>query len=333
MHVQEAERTLGATIPWICDTMTNDLKHALGNAPNSEFVFGPEGKIVRLRDWSNPETLRKDLEELVGPVDNPTRASDLNLKIKPPEPVAARGVVPRIQTPGRMQPVVTEPQPGKSPFYVKLRVEVEPQLLQDGSGKMYLGFHMDPLYHVHWNNLAAPIKYTITAPEGTKISPESGEGPKVKEEGDIDPREFLVDIEGANTDEPIEVSVKYFACNDEQGWCIPVTQKYVIHLKPDRDGGSVRRSGSRGRPGSGGPGGGFSVARLFRFDENEDGKVSESELPQQMRRMLDRADTNGDGAIDRKEAEEMEKRFRERSGNRGPQPQGNGSRPQRPDER
>ncbi len=334
MHVQEAEKTLGATIPWICDSMSNDLKHALGNAPNSEFLFGPDGKIVRLRDWSNPETLRKDLEELVAKVDNPTRASDLKLNFKPPEPVAARGVVPRIKTPSRMQPIVTEPQPGKSPYYVKLRVEVERQVLQGESGKMYLGFNMDPLYKVHWNNLAAPIKYTITAPDGTKISPVTGKGPKVEEEGDVDPREFLVDIEGANPDEPIEVSVKYFACNDEQGWCVPVTQKYVIHLKQDRDGGSVRRGGSRGRPGSGsgggGPDGGFSVARLFRFDKNDDGKVSKAELPQQMQRMLDRFDTNGDGAIDRKEAEEMERRLRDRAGIGGSRSQGDDRRPQRP---
>ncbi len=241
MHVHEAKKRLGATIPWICDSISNDLKHALGDASNSEFVFGPDGKIVRLRDWSNPETLRKDLEELVAKVDNPTRASDLKLSFKPPEaPVAARGVVPRIQTPGGMQPVIAEPQAGESPFYVKLRVEVESQVLQGRSGKMYLGFNMDRLYKVHWNNLAAPIKYTITAPEGITVSPQAGEGPKVKEEGDVDPREFLIAVEGASRDKPIEVSVKYFACNDEQGWCKPVTQKYIVRIQRDRDGGKRR---------------------------------------------------------------------------------------------
>ena len=46
MHVDEAKRTLGSRIPWICDNMDNDLKHALCNRPNSEFIIDPDGKIV-----------------------------------------------------------------------------------------------------------------------------------------------------------------------------------------------------------------------------------------------------------------------------------------------
>ena len=49
MHVKEAQRTLGSEITWISDSMSNDLKHALGDSPNSEFVVDPAGKIVRLR--------------------------------------------------------------------------------------------------------------------------------------------------------------------------------------------------------------------------------------------------------------------------------------------
>ena len=58
MHVAEAKRTLGSRIPWICDTMENDLKHALGDRPNSEFVVDPDGKIVVSRSWSSPSDLR-----------------------------------------------------------------------------------------------------------------------------------------------------------------------------------------------------------------------------------------------------------------------------------
>ena len=55
-------------------------------------------------------------------------------------------------------------------------------------------------------------------------------------------------------------------------------------------------------------------------DENGDGKVTEDEMPQRMRRLLDRADTNNDGAIDEKEAKaiaEHKRRYRRRDG-RGP---------------
>ena len=184
MHVKEAERTIGSKFTWICDGMSNAIKHALGNANNSEFVIGPDGKIVRMRSWSNPEQLRKDLEELVGPAARPTRIADLNMKTASPPKAAAQGVVPRINVPGRMQPVKITPKIGETPFYVKLRAEVDEQVLRTGVGKMYIGFHLDPLYHVHWNNLVDPVRYELKPPAGTIVSPASGEGPKVKEASD-----------------------------------------------------------------------------------------------------------------------------------------------------
>ncbi len=245
MHVKEAQRTLGSEITWISDTMSNDLKHALGDSPNSEFVVDPTGKIVRMRAWSRPDELRRDLEQLVGPVENPTRVSDLNLKIEAPPKVAASGVVPRVRVPGRMMPVKIEPQSSSQPFYMKLRAEVDQRLLRDGEGVLYLGFHPDPLYHVHWNNLVDPVRFEITAPEGITVSPAKGEGPKVEEVSDIDPREFLVDIKrSGDSQEPLQLAVRYFACNDEEGWCVAISQEYSISLEPDRDGGRTR---SRGR--------------------------------------------------------------------------------------
>ncbi|HRX83268.1 MAG TPA: hypothetical protein P5307_29585, partial [Pirellulaceae bacterium] len=80
LHVKEAERTLGSEIPWICDTMENDLKHGLGDAPNSEFIIDPDGKVAVRRSWSKPSDLRSDLEKLVGAVDKPTTVADLNMK-------------------------------------------------------------------------------------------------------------------------------------------------------------------------------------------------------------------------------------------------------------
>ena len=245
MHVDEAKRTLGATIPWLCDTMANDLKHALGDRPNSEFVLDPEGRIVSMRDWSNPDTLRSELEELVGMVAKPTRIADLDLKIETTPKPAASGVVPRIKLPGGLQPLLVEPQEGKTPFYVKLRAEAEQSVLRGQAGKLYLGFHLDPLYHVHWNNLAKPVSYEVVAPEGVTVSPAKGEAEKPEVDADIDPREFLIEVEAASLDKPLELTVRYFACNDEKGFCIPVTQRYVVHLNRDRDGGQARRSGSR----------------------------------------------------------------------------------------
>jgi hypothetical protein len=255
MHVKEANRTLGSRIPWICDSMQNEIKHALGDAPNSEFILDPEGRVVRKRGWSNPSQVRKDLEELIGPVDNPTRVADLDLKMQPPPKVAARGVVERVERPQNLQAIWVEPEvkeKGK-PFYAKLRAEAEPNLIRSGSGKLYLGLHLDPLYHVHWNNLTKPIKVRLTAPDGTELSSTTLDGPKVDEPADIDPREFLIDVTSWPVDTPIKVTVDYFACNDEQGWCLAIQQKYELIRIKDPDAGWIQRNAGRGQGRAGQP--------------------------------------------------------------------------------
>ena len=47
MHIAEAKRTLGSEITWLADRMDNELKHALGNRPNSEFLLDPKGKVLK----------------------------------------------------------------------------------------------------------------------------------------------------------------------------------------------------------------------------------------------------------------------------------------------
>jgi hypothetical protein len=250
MHVAEAKRTLGSRIPWLCDTMANDLKHAVGDAPNSEFVIDPEGRVIRRRLWSEPDQLRKDLEELIGPVEHPTRTADLDLKTAPPPRVAARGVVPRVPRPPGAKALVVEPiiKEGELPFYAKLRAEAAEGVLVSGAGQIYLGFHLDPLYHVHWNNLTPPIRVTLTTEDGCHVAPAALSGPKVDaREGDMDPREFLIDVRGAAPDQSLKVSVAYFACNDEEGWCKLISQEYVVRFAIDHDGGWVQRAGKRKR--------------------------------------------------------------------------------------
>ncbi len=71
-HITEFKKITGSELPWICDTMDNEFQKGFGGAPNGEFIIDPEGTIVRKRFWSNPRTLRSDLQVLVGPVENPT---------------------------------------------------------------------------------------------------------------------------------------------------------------------------------------------------------------------------------------------------------------------
>jgi hypothetical protein len=247
-HIREAKRRLGTRIPWLSDNMGNELKRALGDAWNSEFIVDPHGRIVRKRLWSIPDELRSELERLIGPVESPTLPSDVHINPQPPPKRAARGVVPRVDPPARTLPLKVAPKHTGSeiPYYAKLRAEIDRGFFGAGEGKLYLGFHLDPLYRVHWNNRAKPIRFEIQAPEGIVVSPNSGEGPEVDADADADPREFLLDVKTDGSEEPIELKVYYFACDDDQTFCVPVTQGYDIRLEHDSDAGeSVWSLGSR----------------------------------------------------------------------------------------
>tara|TARA_B100000945_G_scaffold320505_1_gene330788 strand:+ start:4319 stop:5104 length:786 start_codon:yes stop_codon:yes gene_type:complete len=256
LHVAEAKRTLGSSIEWICDNIKNEFKQALGGAPNSQFVIDPDGKIINASSWSNPTGLRETLAGLVGEVSPPTTVEELGLKQLPPPRLAATGVMVRPQMPGPMRAIVVKPQPSLSPYYVKLRAEIGSGFMQDGLGWMYIGFHLDPLLGVHWNNLAPPLQFRIKTPAGLCVASSQGKAPVLKEEADADPREFLLGLEWDSkilsrtefADAELILEVDYYACHND-GWCRPFQQRYHIQLMPDRNGGSVR---SRGRPGGGG---------------------------------------------------------------------------------
>lgn len=324
MHVREAERRLGSAIPWLCDNMANDLKRALGGAQNAELVFDREGLVVRRRAWSDPEELRKDLAELLGEVDPPTRVADLDLKTAPPSRTVAIGVLPRLEVPGPMRAVKIEPffdnkmqtPQSRIPYYAKLRAEVDQEFLDTGKGSLYLGFHLDPLYQVHWNNLTPPLEFHIDAPETIRVHPSSGIGPALKVAADADPREFLVELTATGRDEPIDLTVRYFACDDAGTFCVPVTQKYRIRLEPDPFAGRV--SGRGGMPGGRPFRGGNLADRIMGWDADGDGRVVREEFPDRMIDRFDRIDRNGDGAVTKKEAKRAAKRMRkDRGGRRG----------------
>lgn len=229
LHVKTAKQSLGTSIPWLADTMENEFKHAMGDRPNAEFVFDPNGKIVRMRDWSSAEALRTDLAALVGPVQNPTNPRDLKLKTtyKPTE--VARGVVKRVRPQGRMTAYRVKTIQSTHPAYVKLRAE------GDGQGGLYLGFFPDPIHSVHWNNQAGPVQVVVNG--------ETHIGPKVSAKADADPREFLVEVDQG----PVKITLKYVACDDDETWCNQVTQEFIVTQELDPDAGRVS-----GQPSGGG---------------------------------------------------------------------------------
>ena len=305
MHVAEAKRVLGTSVNWLADTMDNDFHQAMGRTPNGELLIGPDGVIAAARRWSSPDELRADLERLVGPVDTPTKVADLDLPSQPPAPTVVKGIVPRIKKPAGMMPIEIKAvlESSEHPFYVKIRAEGDRGVLAGGNGTMYLGFHLDPLYKVHWNNEAGPVTFQFETPSGVTVTPANGVGPEVEEPADADPREFLVNVTAKNIDQPLALSVFYYACDDALTFCVPVNQSYRIMLKQDvSHAWSIQTSAdgpimSGSRRGGGRPGGPGRRPDFSRLDADGDGRVSRDEAPNRMARFFDRLDANGDGFI------------------------------------
>lgn len=269
MHVAEAIRMTGTKIPWLCDSMDNAATLAFGQTYNGEFVIDPEGHVVRQRFWSSPTTLRKDLEKLVGTIENPTQVSDLDVRFRPEPRKIASGVVPRIALPRGLAPIQVKHIPNQErPAYFKLRAELTRQPDSHGNYKMYLGFYPDPIHRVHWNNAAGPVKVDLQASEQSGLRAQSLTGPVVQEAADVDPRMFLVDVDSKASSDPIQVKLHCVVCDDAETFCLPMTQEYEVFLKPRGDGST--------RPD-------IFLSEIFanvrNFDKNKDGKITLSELP------------------------------------------------------
>ncbi len=144
------------------------------------------------------------------------------------------GIVPGVRRPAGMVPLKIVPGKRKRPipYYATLRAEVDRPFLTRGEGKLYLGFHLDPGYAVHWNNRVKPLEFRLETAEGVRVTPSRATGPKVEQPADKDPREFLLDIAATGRDRPLHLTVRYFACDDADTFCIPVTQNYDVHLEP-----------------------------------------------------------------------------------------------------
>ena len=157
-------------------------------------------------------------------------------------PIIPSGIVPGVRRPAGMVPLKVVPGKQKRPipFYARLRAEVDRPFLTRGEGRLYLGFHLDPHYAVHWNNRVKPLEFRLETAEGVRVTPSRGSGPRVKQPADKDPREFLLDISATGQSRPLSLTVRYFACDDADTFCIPVTQRYTVHLEPD-PGGKGRR--------------------------------------------------------------------------------------------
>lgn len=293
---RRAKSQFGTQIPWIVDAMDNRLKHALGDRPNSQFLINPDGIVVRKRAWANFAEVRKDLEELVGPVDHVTREEDVVLPGEkrtslPTTPPAG----PRIPRPN-MLPIVLEPvqEAEGRPFFAKLRAEADARLLAEGSGKLYLGFHLDPLYDRHWARGGDVLSWQIAVSPSLQLQPLEAKANAATRTSDTSPREFLLDVTSWPVDQPLRLVVKYQVCDGDQA-CECLEQSYVLRRERDADGGGARGAGAGyWEPAE-------FVKQLLRGDANRDGQLSKSEAVGLVVPHFEALDTNHNGLLDREE--------------------------------
>jgi hypothetical protein len=252
-HIAQARKELGTSIPWLCDTMTDDVKRALNAGPNSEYLIAPDGQVIYSSHWSDAQALRVALTAVKGPVESPTLPSELGLpdpgrSPRPPQ----RETATRVVRPNGLVTLKLKPAKPEETYYVKLRAEAEPALLSTGKGRLYLGFFPDPVLGAHWNNLVDPLQFTLSLPEGVRATPSSATAARVDADSDSGPREFWVGVEAEAPPQSVQLSMSYFGCTDKR--CEALTQKYTILFERDNFGGwtfgfhRAQRPGDRARP-------------------------------------------------------------------------------------
>ncbi|MBP9224766.1 MAG: hypothetical protein KBF76_12920 [Verrucomicrobiales bacterium] len=254
LHVAKAKEVLGTKAPWFADSMDDSIREALGAGANSIYLISPKGEVLLGLSRLDGQALREALETHVGPVKIPTAAADLDLpRVARPEQMMNIDSDVRVTRPEGLVILRSTPVASEETYYVKLRVEAEPALLETGKGRLFLGFYPDPILGARWNNLTKPMKYSLTLPGGVRATPQ--EASAVRGEGDYDsePRQFWVDIDSAKPldKDKFKLAFHYYGCTEEV--CLALTHEYAIELvEQDKD---ARTYGfNRGEGGKGGKG-------------------------------------------------------------------------------
>lgn len=230
LQLKEAREILGTQVPWLADSIDNSIRDALQSGSRSVYLVSPEGKIVFSHNKPTRSDIREALSQFVGEIEQPTLASELDLP-QLPRRRQNLNVDSEIRV-ARPEGLTILAQTAKTPeqtYYVKLRAEADAELLQTGTGKLFLGFYPDPIHNVHWNNLTEPMNYTLTLPEGVEATPMEASANKGPGDKDTKPRQFWVTVKSDGPLSAIELSMHYFGCTE--GMCEALTQEYTIEFK------------------------------------------------------------------------------------------------------
>ncbi|QBG46368.1 hypothetical protein EGM51_02755 [Verrucomicrobia bacterium S94] len=314
-HTLVAKEQLGTAVPWLYDTMDNDTAYRLaGENGTGIFIFSGSGEEIFSGTLADHARLYEKLTELSSPVTEPFDIETLPEPTLEPVNIRESQLVPRVKVSmeDRLQPLEITPGQTRQPYFVKARVEGSEALLESGDGKLYLGFHIDPLFDVEWNNLGEPLKYQLKTPSGV-VAPSINSAARVTVAAtDTEPREFMLQARKLDLDKPLTLQVTYSVHRNKRN--IEVTQNYLVYLQKDRFGGEVfGRQIPLVTPAES-PSGESSTTRsssayramLRRYDIDRNGKLTADEVIGRLHTYFDRIDSNSDGAIDAEEYAEYQ---------------------------
>ena len=249
LQLAEARQKLQTKTPWLADTIDDSIRIGLKAQANSVYLISPEGKLLFAANWLRGAELRAALEKQIGKVPTPTSPNDLDLPRlarNRPQNVDSQT---RVKRPDGLVILKTTPANPFDTYFVKLRAEASPELMNTGSGRLFLGFYPDPIHGAFWNNLNDPMKYELQLPEGVAATPITATAQPGPGEKDSQPRQFWVDIESDGPPEDIRLSLHYYACTATQ--CVATTHEYTLSFTPD-DRNSRTFGFNRGQRGRGG---------------------------------------------------------------------------------
>jgi hypothetical protein len=306
---QLAKELLTTAVPWLYDEMDNQTAKALMHGKDSAlFIFSKEGEELYAGAVPDTAAFRDTLKELAGNVAQPFNIDSLpEAGIKPINlPVTMVTTLPKLNPRSdKYIALQTTPSDSRMPYYVKARVEANKELLESGSGKLYLGFYIDPLYNVEWNNLANPLKYTVTCSKGV-VAPSINTAPRITSTAtDSEPRAFLLQARQLDLNQPINMEVTYSVYTTAKR-TIEVTQQYTIYLTKDAFGGQAfgrqielpeTETDSKNR----GSNNGAFKSILRRYDIDRNGKLTKDEAIGKLQAEFQYIDLNRDDEISEEE--------------------------------
>lgn len=307
-QVQKAAELLMTKIDWLYDSMDNQTARALApENTNNVFVFSSDGKELFAGNLSDPAALRVALKNAAGEPDTVTSSSRFHSPLITPLNPSKPRLLDRVHfNPDKepFLPVQITPMDSQMPYYAKLRVEASKALLRTGDGKLYLGFNVDPLYQMQWNNEGEPLEYEIRAMSPGIVAPSKNTAPLIEAQTtDTEPREFVLSAHQLDLSKPLILRVHYSVFSPSLNKSIDVQQRYLISLKADPCGGEAyrRQIAYKDEPRIKNTVSTDMPFALRQYDSNGDGKLTRSEVSGNLWTKFPDIDTNRDGYLNREE--------------------------------